>query len=59
MLEIALAIKPHAACLVPERRQEVTTEGGLDLAGREAELEPFIARLRDGGIRVSLFIDPD
>ena len=59
MLEIALTIKPHAACLVPERRQEVTTEGGLDVARREAELKPFIAKLREGGIRVSLFIDPD
>ena len=59
MLAFALALKPHAACLVPERRAEVTTEGGLDVAGTESELRPFIARLRDAGIRVSLFVDPD
>ena len=59
MLAFALALKPHAACLVPERRAEVTTEGGLDVAGNESELRPFIARLRDAGIRVSLFVDPD
>ena len=59
MLAFALALKPHAACLVPERRAEVTTEGGLNVAGNESELRPFIARLRDAGIRVSLFVDPD
>ena len=59
MLAFALKLKPHAACLVPERRQEVTTEGGLNVVEREAELTPYIAKLRDAGIRVSLFIDPD
>ena len=59
MLKIALEIKPHAVCLVPEKRTEVTTEGGLDVISGEAHLGPFIARLRDAGIRVSLFIDPD
>src|SRR5881275_1671653 len=56
MLEIALATRPHAVCLVPERRQEVTTEGGLDVVGQYNALAPFIARLNDAGIRVSLFI---
>jgi pyridoxine 5-phosphate synthase len=59
MVEIALRTKPHAACLVPERRAEVTTEGGLDVAGQHNALAPAIARLADAGIRVSLFIDPD
>ncbi len=59
MLGIALATKPHAVCLVPEKRTEVTTEGGLDVIGGEAHLKPFIAKLRGAGIRVSLFIDPD
>ena len=59
MMEIALRIKPHAVCLVPEKRTEVTTEGGLDVIGGEAHLKPYIARLREAGIRVSLFIDPD
>ncbi len=59
MLAIALAAKPHAACLVPERRAEVTTEGGLDAAGQIATLRPIVAALADAGIRVSLFIDPD
>ena len=59
MLAIALEIKPHAVCLVPEKRTEVTTEGGLDVIGGHTHLKPFIARLRDAGIRVSLFIDPD
>jgi pyridoxine 5-phosphate synthase len=56
MLEIALRTKPHAVCLVPERREELTTEGGLDVAGQHNMLAPFIARLNDAGIRVSLFI---
>jgi pyridoxine 5-phosphate synthase len=56
MLRISLATKPHAVCLVPERREERTTEGGLDVAGQHNALAPFIARLSDGGIRVSLFI---
>ncbi len=59
MLKLALEIKPHACCLVPEKRTEVTTEGGLDVIGAQAHLKPFIARLADAGIRVSLFIDPD
>src|SRR2546429_5270663 len=56
MLEIALATKPHAVCLVPERREELTTQGGLDVAGQHNALAPFIARLNDAGVRVSLFI---
>jgi len=59
MLRIALATAPHAVCLVPERREELTTEGGLDVAGQHDTLRPFIARLNDAGIRVSLFIDAD
>ena len=59
MLALALRHKPHAACLVPERREERTTEGGLDVAGGHAHLAPIIAKLRDAGIRVSLFIAPD
>jgi len=58
MLAIALALKPHAVCLVPERREERTTEGGLDVAGQHSTVAPFVTRLRDAGIRVSLFIDP-
>jgi len=56
MIRIAVATQPHAVCLVPERRQERTTEGGLDAAGQEAALAPGIAALRQEGIRVSLFI---
>jgi len=59
MMRISLATKPHAVCLVPERRQEVTTEGGLDVVGQHNTLAPFIARLNDAGIRVSLFIAAD
>ncbi len=59
MLEIALRHRPHAVCLVPEKRQEITTEGGLDAAGQHNHLRPFAGRLIDAGIRVSLFIDPD
>ena len=59
MLKIALKTAPHAVCLVPERRQEVTTEGGLDVVGQHNSLKPFIARLNDAGIRVSLFISAD
>lgn len=58
MLAIALAAKPHACCLVPERREERTTEGGLDVAGQHNLVAPFVSRLREAGIRVSLFIDP-
>ncbi|TCS64226.1 pyridoxine 5'-phosphate synthase [Varunaivibrio sulfuroxidans] len=59
MLEIALRHKPHAACIVPEKREERTTEGGLDVIGGRAQLAPFIAALNGAGIRVSLFIEPD
>lgn len=59
MMRISLATKPHAVCLVPERRQEVTTEGGLDAVGQHNALAPYIARLNDAGIRVSLFIAAD
>jgi len=59
MLRIALATNPHAVCLVPERREELTTEGGLDVAGQHNLLKPFIARLNDAGVRVSLFIAAD
>jgi pyridoxine 5-phosphate synthase len=59
MLEIALRHKPHAACIVPERREERTTEGGLDAAGQHNHLAPIVTRLGDANIRVSLFIEPD
>ncbi|MCA1388122.1 pyridoxine 5'-phosphate synthase [Bradyrhizobium sp. IC3123] len=59
MMRISLATKPHAVCLVPERRQEVTTEGGLDVVGQRSALAPYIARLSEAGIRVSLFIAAD
>jgi pyridoxine 5-phosphate synthase len=59
MLEIALRHRPHAACLVPERREERTTEGGLDAAGQDNHLLPYVARLAEANIRVSLFIEPD
>ena len=59
MVRIACAARPHACCLVPERREEVTTEGGLDVAGQIDALRPAVAALSDAGIRVSLFVDPD
>jgi len=59
MVEIALRHSPHAACIVPEKREERTTEGGLDAAGQHNHLAPIVARLNDAGIRVSLFIEPD
>jgi pyridoxine 5-phosphate synthase len=59
MIEIALRTRPHAACLVPERREERTTEGGLDVAGQHNQLVSVVARLKDAGIRVSLFIAAD
>jgi pyridoxine 5-phosphate synthase len=59
MLDIALKHRPHAACIVPERREERTTEGGLDAAGLHNQLAPVVSRLSDAGIRVSLFIAPD
>ena len=59
MVGIALRLRPAACCLVPEKRTEVTTEGGLDAAGQAGALRPRIAALREAGIRVSLFLDPD
>ena len=59
MLDIALRHKPHAACLVPEKREERTTEGGLDAARGHNHLVPFVRRLADAGIRVSLFIEAE
>jgi pyridoxine 5-phosphate synthase len=59
MLQIALAHRPHAVCIVPERREERTTEGGLQVAGQVARLQPMIGALNAAGIRVSLFIEPD
>ncbi|MDI6626039.1 MAG: pyridoxine 5'-phosphate synthase, partial [Brevundimonas sp.] len=58
MLTIALRHRPHAACLVPERREEVTTEGGLAVAGHEGRIAPVTKALADAGVRVSLFIEP-
>lgn len=58
MLAIALRHRPHAACLVPERREEVTTEGGLAVAGHEARIAPVVRALVGAGVRVSLFIEP-
>lgn len=58
MLAIALRHRPHAACLVPERREEVTTEGGLAVAGHEGRIQPVVKALTDAGMRVSLFIEP-
>lgn len=59
MLAIALQVKPHAVCLVPERREEVTTEGGLDVAGNIAFLKAYVEKLVAASIRVSMFIDPE
>src|ERR1700723_4183537 len=59
MLRIALATKPHAVCLVPERREELTTEGGLDVVGQHNALAPYISRLSAAGGRVSRFIAAD
>jgi pyridoxine 5-phosphate synthase len=59
MLDIALRHRPHAACIVPEKREERTTEGGLDAAGQYDLLAPFVRRLVEADIRVSLFIEPD
>jgi pyridoxine 5-phosphate synthase len=59
MQALALDLKPHACCLVPERREERTTEGGLDVAGQHNHLKPYIAALTAAGIRVSLFIAAD
>ena len=59
MLAIALRHRPHAACIVPEKREERTTEGGLDAAGQHNHLASLVAELRSANIRVSLFIEPD
>ena len=59
MVQIAVKTRPHAACLVPERRQERTTEGGLDAAGQCKELAPVVAEIKSAGVRVSLFIGPE
>jgi len=59
MMRIALSVKPDDICLVPEKRQEITTEGGLNVADQVESLTPFIDTLQSAGIRVSLFVDPD
>lgn len=59
MLAIALRHRPHAACIVPEKREERTTEGGLDAAGQHNHLAPMVAALGEARVRVSLFIEPD
>jgi pyridoxine 5-phosphate synthase len=59
MVAIALKHRPHAACIVPEKREELTTEGGLDVVGQREEVRRVARALRDGGVEVSLFIDPD
>jgi pyridoxine 5-phosphate synthase len=59
MVDFALRIRPHASCLVPEKREERTTEGGLDISPAQTHLRPMIAELKAAGIRVSLFVEPD
>lgn len=59
MVALALRVRPHAACIVPEKREERTTEGGLDAAGQHNRLQPLVTAMLDAGIRVSLFIEPD
>jgi pyridoxine 5-phosphate synthase len=59
MVEIALRVKPHEVCFVPERREELTTEGGLDVAAVAGRLAPMIARLREARVGISLFVEPD
>ena len=59
MLAIALRARPHAACIVPEKREERTTEGGIDVVGHFARLKPIVSALSEAGIRVSMFIEPD
>lgn len=59
MRDVALSIRPHRITLVPERPEEITTEGGLDVVAHLNEIEPFVRELREAGIRVSLFVDPD
>src|ERR1700736_3416180 len=58
IVDVALRIVPDEVCLVPEKREEITTEGGLDVVAQKKELEPTIVRLHSAGIRVSLFVDP-
>src|SRR3954462_10316362 len=59
MLAIALKARPHAACIVPEKREERTTEGGIDCIGQHNRLKPIVSALTEAGIRVSMFIEPD
>lgn len=59
MLAIALRARPHATCIVPEKREERTTEGGIDVVGHFARLKPIVSALSEAGIRVSMFIEPD
>jgi pyridoxine 5-phosphate synthase len=59
MMAIALKARPHAACIVPEKREERTTEGGIDAAGQRARLKPIVSALHDADVRVSMFIEPD
>src|SRR5438093_8746039 len=59
MVKIALSVKPHLVTLVPERRQELTTEGGLEVAGQRERIKTLVDLLHDSGIPVSLFIEPD
>ncbi len=59
IIEIALAVRPDIVCLVPEKREEISTEGGLDVLGHEAALRETIRRMKESGIEVSLFVDPD
>lgn len=59
MLEIAVRVRPHSCCLVPEKRAELTTEGGLDVAGQPEKIREAVARLKGAGIVVSCFIDPE
>ena len=59
IVEIALAVRPDIVCLVPEKREEISTEGGLDVLGHEAALRETIRRMKESGIEVSLFVDPD
>jgi pyridoxine 5-phosphate synthase len=59
MIKICTEVKPHACCIVPENRNERTTEGGLDVAGQLNFIAPFVKELSDAGVRVSLFVDPE
>jgi pyridoxine 5-phosphate synthase len=59
MLDIALEVKPDLVTLVPEKRQELTTEGGLEVAGQQTELHDYLRHLKEAGLQVSLFVDPD